>query len=269
MSRLGDTLSEMKTAGPRRGATLFIFVTIVLDMCAVGMAIPVMPRLVQTLSGGGAARAAELFGLLNMLWAAMQFLTSPLQGAISDRFGRRPVILLSNFGLGADYTLTALAPHLSWLFIGRILSGSAAGGIPAALAYLADTTPPEKRAASFGFLGAATGLGITAGMAFGGLAGSLNPRLPVLDRRLPVPAQRGLRLFCPARIPGQGSPHAFPLASGQSGGRLPSAADQSASARDGRGGLSGEPVPPRPCPTSSCCMSGIAITGTSGRSARC
>jgi DHA1 family tetracycline resistance protein-like MFS transporter len=85
---------------------------------------------------------------------------------------------MSNFGLGADYTLTALAPHLSWLFIGRILSGSAAGGIPAALAYLADTTPPEKRAASFGFLGAATGLGITAGMAFGGLAGSLNPRLP-------------------------------------------------------------------------------------------
>ena len=178
MSRLGETLNEMNKAGPRRGATLFIFVTIVLDMCAVGMAIPVMPRLVQTLSGGGAARAAELFGLLNMLWAAMQFLTSPLQGAISDRFGRRPVILMSNFGLGADYTLTALAPHLSWLFIGRILSGSAAGGIPAALAYLADTTPPEKRAASFGFLGAATGLGITAGMAFGGLAGSLNPRLP-------------------------------------------------------------------------------------------
>jgi DHA1 family tetracycline resistance protein-like MFS transporter len=168
----------MKEAGPKGGAKLFIFVTIVLDMCAVGMAIPVMPRLVQALSGGGAARAAELFGLLNMLWAAMQFLTSPLQGAISDRFGRRPVILMSNFGLGADYTLTALAPHLSWLFIGRILSGSAAGGIPAALAYLADTTPPEKRAASFGFLGAATGLGITAGMAFGGLAGSLNPRLP-------------------------------------------------------------------------------------------
>ena len=178
MSRLGDTLSELKPAGPKGGAKLFIFGTIVLDMCAVGMAIPVMPRLVQALSGGGAARAAELFGLLNMLWAAMQFLTSPLQGAISDRFGRRPVILMSNFGLGADYTLTALAPHLSWLFIGRILSGSAAGGIPAAQAYLADTTPPEKRAASFGFLGAATGLGITAGMAFGGLAGSLNPRLP-------------------------------------------------------------------------------------------
>ena len=178
MSRLGDTLSELNTGGPRRGAKLFIFVTIVLDMCAVSMAIPVMPRLVQTLSGGGPARAAELFGLLNMLWAAMQFLTSPLQGALSDRFGRRPVILMSNFGLGADYILTALAPHLSWLFIGRILSGSAAGGIPAALAYLADTTPPEKRAASFGFLGAATGFGITAGMALGGLAGSLDPRLP-------------------------------------------------------------------------------------------
>lgn len=178
MSRLGDTLNELNTGGPQRGAKLFIFVTIVLDMCAVGMAIPVMPRLVQTLSGGSAARAAELFGLLNMLWAAMQFLTSPLQGALSDRFGRRPVILMSNFGLGADYILTALAPHLSWLFIGRILSGSAAGGIPAALAYLADTTAPEKRAASFGFLGAATGFGITAGMALGGLAGSLNPRLP-------------------------------------------------------------------------------------------
>ncbi len=195
MARLGATLSHnmpdpdskgqspaggeaARATGSRRGAKLFIFVTIVLDMCAVGMAIPVMPRLVQQLSGGGAARAAELFGLLNMLWAAMQFLTSPLQGAISDRFGRRPVILLSNFGLGADYTLTALAPHLSWLFIGRILSGSAAGGIPAALAYLADTTPPEKRAGAFGFLGAATGLGITAGMALGGLAGSLNPRLP-------------------------------------------------------------------------------------------
>ena len=152
--------------------------TIVLDMCAVGMAIPVMPHLVQTLMHSGAARAAEVFGLLNVLWAGMQFVTSPLQGAVSDRFGRRPVILLSNFGLGADYTLTALAPHVSWLFLGRMLSGSAAGGIPSALAYLADTTPPEKRAGAFGFLGAATGFGIVAGMALGGLTESLDPRLP-------------------------------------------------------------------------------------------
>ncbi len=147
-------------------------------MFAVGMVIPVIPRLVQTLSGGSPARAAEVFGLLNVLWAGMQFLASPFQGALSDRFGRRPVILLSNFGLGCDYVLMALAPNLWWLFVGRILSGLAAGSIPAAFAYLADVTPPEKRAASFGLLGAATGFGFAAGPALGGMLGSVDPRMP-------------------------------------------------------------------------------------------
>src|SRR5262245_65236885 len=128
--------------------------------------------------GGDTARAAEIFGLFGTVWALMQFIFSPLLGALSDRFGRRPVILLSCLGLGLDYILMALAPTLWWLFVGRVISGITAASFATAGAYIADVTPPEKRAASFGMIGAAWGLGFIMGPALGGLLGVVNPRLP-------------------------------------------------------------------------------------------
>jgi DHA1 family tetracycline resistance protein-like MFS transporter len=163
---------------PRKAALAFIFVTVVLDMLALGVTVPVLPKLVLGFEGGDAAQAAHVVGLFGTLFAGMQFLFAPLLGAISDRFGRRPAILISNFALGADYVLMALAPSVSWLFVGRTISGICAASFSVPSAYIADVTPPEKRAAGFGFLGAAFGLGFVIGPAFGGLLGSLSPRLP-------------------------------------------------------------------------------------------
>jgi MFS transporter, DHA1 family, tetracycline resistance protein len=163
---------------PRRAALVFIFVTVVLDMLALGMIVPVLPKLVVDFLGGDTARAAEIFGVFGTVWALMQFVFSPVLGALSDRFGRRTVILLSNFGLGLDYILMAMAPTLAWLFVGRVVSGITAASFSTAGAYIADVTPPEKRAAGFGLLGAAFGLGFILGPAIGGLLGSINPRLP-------------------------------------------------------------------------------------------
>ncbi len=167
-----------QTEPRRRAALAFIFVTVVLDVLALGVIIPVLPRLVQDFLHGDTARAAEMYGLFGTVWAFMQFICSPLLGAVSDRFGRRPVILASNFGLGFDYMLTALAPNLSWLFIARVISGITGASFSTAFAYIADVTPPEKRAGSFGALGAAWGLGFVLGPALGGILGGVNPRLP-------------------------------------------------------------------------------------------
>jgi len=166
------------TSTPRRAALIFVFVTVVLDMLAFGMIVPVLPQLVVQFLGGDTARGAEVYGLFGTVWALMQFLFSPLLGALSDRYGRRPVILLSNFGLGLDYLLMALAPTISWLFVGRVISGITSASFSTAGAYIADVTPPEKRAASFGILSAAFGLGFVLGPALGGLLGGINPRLP-------------------------------------------------------------------------------------------
>jgi DHA1 family tetracycline resistance protein-like MFS transporter len=165
-------------AGPRRAALVFIFVTIVLDVLALGIVIPVLPRLVLDFLGGDTARAAEAFGLFGTAWGLMQLLAAPVLGALSDRFGRRPVILLSTLGLGLDYLLMALAPTLAWLFVGRLVSGVTAASFSTAGAYIADVTPPERRAAGFGLMGAAFGLGFVLGPALGGVLGSLDPRLP-------------------------------------------------------------------------------------------
>ena len=108
----------------------------------------------------------------------MQFVFSPVQGALSDRFGRRPVILVSNFGLGLDYVVMALAPDLAWLFVGRVISGICAASISTSFAYIADVTPPEQRSARFGMIGAAFGVGFVIGPAVGGMLGALDPRLP-------------------------------------------------------------------------------------------
>ena len=167
-----------QAATPRRAAVVFIFVTIVLDMLALGMIVPVLPKLVEDFVGGNAARAAEIYGLFSTVWALMQFIFSPVLGALSDRYGRRPVILLSNLGLGLDYLVMALAPGLAWLFVGRVISGITAASFSTAYAYITDVTPPEKRAASFGMMSAAFGLGFVLGPAIGGVLGNIDPRLP-------------------------------------------------------------------------------------------
>jgi DHA1 family tetracycline resistance protein-like MFS transporter len=164
--------------GPHRAALAFIFVTVVLDMLALGMIVPVLPKLVEVFLGGNTARAAQVYGVFVTVWALMQFLFSPLLGALSDRFGRRPVILLSNFGLGFDYIVMALAPNLGWLFVGRVISGITSATFATASAYIADVTPPEKRAAGYGMLSVAFGFGFVLGPAAGGLLGTVGPRLP-------------------------------------------------------------------------------------------
>jgi MFS transporter, DHA1 family, tetracycline resistance protein len=165
-------------AGRREAAFVFIFATVLLDMLAVGIIIPVLPKLVFDFLGGNAGETAKILGIFGTAWALMQFFFSPLQGALSDSFGRRLMILLSNFGVGLDYVLMALAPTLGWLFVGRVISGITAASISTAYAYVADVTPPDKRAARFGFLGAAFGAGFVLGPALGGLAGTISPRLP-------------------------------------------------------------------------------------------
>ncbi len=156
----------------------FIFITILLDTLALGLVIPVLPKLVESFVDNDTARAAQIFGLFGTAWAAMQFFFSPVLGGLSDRFGRRPVVLLSNFGLALDYVLMALAPSLTWLFIGRVISGITSASISTSFAYIADITPPERRAAVFGKVGAAFGAGFILGPALGGLLGGMDPRLP-------------------------------------------------------------------------------------------
>jgi DHA1 family tetracycline resistance protein-like MFS transporter len=156
----------------------FIFVTIALDMLAMGMIAPVLPRLITEFAGGTEAHGAEIFGLFGTVWAVMQFFFSPLLGSLSDRFGRRPVILLSNLGLGLDYVVMAMSPNLEWLFAGRLISGITSSSIPTAMAYIADVTPPKKRAEAFGMVSAAFGLGFVLGPALGGILGNYSARLP-------------------------------------------------------------------------------------------
>ena len=159
-------------------AVAFIFVTILLDMFALGLIMPILPKLVESFVDNDTASAARIFGLFGTAWALMQFVFSPILGGLSDRFGRRPVVLLSNFGLGLDYVLMALAPSLIWLFIGRVISGITSASVSTAFAYIADMTPPERRAAVFGKVGAAFGAGFILGPAIGGLLGGIDPRLP-------------------------------------------------------------------------------------------
>jgi MFS transporter, DHA1 family, tetracycline resistance protein len=171
-----DSIAEAPAA--RGAAVAFIFVTILLDTLALGLIIPVLPKLVESIVDNDTASAARIFGLFGTAWAAMQFFFSPILGALSDRFGRRPVVLLSNFGLALDYVLMALAPSLTWLFVGRVISGITSASISTSFAYIADITPPERRAAVFGKVGAAFGAGFILGPALGGLLGGMDPRLP-------------------------------------------------------------------------------------------
>lgn len=170
--------SSNRCMKPRKPALLFIFFTLFLDILGAGLIIPILPRLVDQLAEGGLDNASYIFGTLVGLYSLMQFLFAPILGSLSDRFGRRPVILLSLFGAGLDYFLMAWAPTLAWFFLGRILSGITGANYSAAAAYIADISPPEKRAANFGVIGAAFGLGFIFGPALGGWLGDFGLRVP-------------------------------------------------------------------------------------------
>src|SRR2546423_14703670 len=161
----------------RPAAVVFIFITVMLDMLALGLIAPVLPKLILNFLGDDPVRAADWNGYFATVFAAMQFFFSPIVGVLSDRFGRRPIILLSNLGLGLDYIVMALAPTIGWLFLGRVISGITASSVPTAFAYIADVTPKEKRAGAFGMIGIAFGLGFAFGPAVGGLLSNANPRL--------------------------------------------------------------------------------------------
>jgi DHA1 family tetracycline resistance protein-like MFS transporter len=162
----------------RKAALAFIFITVLIDVIAFGVIIPVLPHLVEEFVGGDASTAAYWIGVFGTMFAAIQFFSAPIQGALSDRFGRRPVILLSCLGLGIDFIVMALAPTLAWLFVGRVFSAMFSASFTTANAYIADVTPPERRAKSFGMVGAAFGVGFIVGPLIGGVLGDIDHRLP-------------------------------------------------------------------------------------------
>ena len=168
----------MKASSPRPPALGFIFVTLVLLVLGFGIIIPVLPGLVTQFQGGSVADGSHAYGWLIGVFALMQFIASPVLGALSDRFGRRKVLLIALAGSTIDNLVMGLAPSLGWLFVGRVIAGLTAGVIATASAYIADVTPPEKRAQGFGLIGAAFGLGFVIGPAIGGLLGHYHLRLP-------------------------------------------------------------------------------------------
>jgi DHA1 family tetracycline resistance protein-like MFS transporter len=166
------------SARVRRGSTTFIFITVLLDTLGVGLIIPVGPQLVASFLEGDLGRAAHVFGILFSVYSTMQFFFAPILGGLSDRFGRRGVILPSLLGAATSYVLSGLAPSLAWLFVGRVIAGATGASFSAANAYVADITPPHKRAAAFGLVGAAFGLGFILGPAVGGILGNQGLRIP-------------------------------------------------------------------------------------------
>ena len=161
----------------RRPAIWMILIAAFLDMMAMGIVMPVLPGLIEDLTGSIAA-AGIWTGLIGSLWALMQFVCAPLIGSLSDRFGRRPVILISTAGLALDWVLMALAPNLWWLVVGRVIGGITSASATALFAYMADVTAPEGRARAFGLIGAAISAGFVLGPALGGVLGEISSRLP-------------------------------------------------------------------------------------------
>ncbi len=168
----------MQPSAVRKPALGFIFVTLVLLMLGVGIIIPVLPGLVTQFKGGSIAEGSDTYGWLVGTFAVMQFVASPILGSLSDRYGRRKVILVALTGSAIDYVVMGLAPNMTWLFVARMISGATAGSLAACNAYIADVTPPEKRAQAYGLVGAAFGLGFVIGPAIGGLLGQISLRLP-------------------------------------------------------------------------------------------
>jgi len=161
-------------------ALIFIFITLLIDIIGLGIIIPVMPALLQELSGATVSEASQYGGWMLFAYAAMQFVCAPIIGGLSDRYGRRPVLLASLFGFGVDYIFLAFAPTIGWLFVGRIIAGMMGASFTTAGAYIADVSTPETRAQNFGIMGAAFGLGFIIGPMLGGFLGTLGPRVPFM-----------------------------------------------------------------------------------------
>ena len=161
-----------------RLAIAFVIITVFLDMVGIGLIFPVLPQIVETVGKTDLATATLISGWLFFSYVGMQFVFGPLIGNLSDTYGRRPLLLISVFGLAVDYLLTAFAPNLWWLFVGRIFAGLCGASYTTANAYLADITKPEDRAKTFGYIGAAYGLGFIIGPAIGGFLGEYGPRVP-------------------------------------------------------------------------------------------
>ena len=164
----------------RNPALGFIFVTLLIDITGLGIIIPVLPSLIQELTGGTLSEASMYGGWMLFAYAAMQFICAPIMGGLSDKFGRRPVLLASLFGFGVDYLFLAFAPTLGWLFVGRIIAGIMGASFTTAGAYIADVSTPETRAQNFGILGAAFGLGFIIGPMAGGLLETFGSRVPFM-----------------------------------------------------------------------------------------
>lgn len=162
----------------KKNAIVFILITVLIDVIGIGIIIPINPSLIQELTGGDVSQASSYALILVFIYSFMQFIFSPIIGGLSDQFGRRPVLLFSLFGFGIDYILLALAPTVGWLFVGRLISGITGASFSTASAYIADVTEPEKRAQSFGMIGAAFGLGFIIGPSLGGILGEFGSRVP-------------------------------------------------------------------------------------------
>lgn len=163
---------------PRAAAFGFVFATALMNSVSFGIMIPILPNLIKAMNGGDTAAASDWNAMFATVWGLMQFVCGPILGMLSDRFGRRPVMLISIFGLFVDFLFMAFAPNLQWLFVGRVLNGITASSFSTANAYVADITPPEKRAHNFGIMGSAFGVGFVLGPSIGGILGEHNLRWP-------------------------------------------------------------------------------------------
>jgi DHA1 family tetracycline resistance protein-like MFS transporter len=177
---MSDPSTEQPRRAPRTAAFGFIFAVALINAVSFGIMIPILPNLIKQFTSGDTAAASEWNVLFSTTWGIMQFLVGPLLGMLSDRYGRRPVLLISIFGLFVDFMFMALAPTLAWLYLGRILNGMTAASFSTANAYVADITPPEKRARNFGMMGSAFGFGFIIGPSVGGLLGEVSLRLPFM-----------------------------------------------------------------------------------------
>ncbi|MES3016962.1 MAG: TCR/Tet family MFS transporter [Bacteroidota bacterium] len=164
----------------RKAAMSFIFITLLIDVTGLGLIIPVFPELIEQLTNGNISEASQWSGWLTFAYAIMQFVCAPIIGNLSDKYGRRPVLLLSLLGFGIDYIFLSLAPSIWWLFLGRIIAGIFGASFTTATAYIADISTDENRAQNFGMIGAAFGLGFIIGPGLGGLLGELGPRVPFI-----------------------------------------------------------------------------------------
>jgi len=198
------------TQETRRGGLAVVFITALIDSAGFGIVLPVLPRLIMDLSGVGIDRAAIYGGWLSFAYAVMQFLCAPILGNLSDRFGRRPVLLFALVALGVDYLIMGFAPALWWLFVGRTIAGTAGASFTPAAAYVADLSPPETRAQDFGLLGIAFGMGFILGPAIGGVLGTIGPRAPFFAAPSTgperIPSGRWRRSGGTHRSPGSSSP---------------------------------------------------------------